>query len=44
MKAQIKANHVPEIVCNFGGDSSIVTVFIVMNVGGCFLFQDPVYC
>ena len=43
MRAQIKANHVPETVLNFGGDSSIVPVFIVMNAGGCFLFQDPVY-
>ena len=43
MMAQIKANHVPETVWNFGDDSNIVPVFIVMNVGGCFLFQDPVY-
>ena len=43
MRAQIKADHVPETVWNFGGDSIIVKVFIVMNVVGCFLFQDPVY-
>ena len=42
MRAQIKADDVPEIVWNFGGASSIVTVFIVMNVVGCFFFQDPV--
>ena len=39
MMAQIKADHVPETVWNFGGDSTIITVVIVMNVRGCFFFK-----
>ena len=37
--AQIKANHVPKNVRNFGGDRLIVSRYIVMNVGGCFFFK-----
>ena len=41
--AQIKARHVPENVGNCCGDGTIIHTFIVINLGGCFLFVDPVY-